>query len=193
MRHALLISFCLSFPLSVRAEVIDRIAAVVDGHIITISDMRQEREILTRLGDKPTEDDAALLQHMIDDYLIETNMTDVSVDATDDEVDTEMRKFGTSSALPLAKVREALRLRIRMRKYFDKRWGESIHPTNEDIRRYYETVFVPAAKERAVTSIPPLESIADSVRKNVFQEALNHEIDIWLEAIRRKSKIEIFK
>ena len=193
MRRALLLLYCLSFPLAMTAEVIDRIAAVVDGHIITTSDMREQREIGAKLGDKPIEDDAALLQKMIDDYLIETNMTDVTVDVTDGEVDAEMQKFGPGSDLPLAKVREAVRLRIRMRKYFDKRWGESIHPTDEDVRHYYETVFLPAAKERGVTAIPPLESIADSIRKNVFQEALNHEIDIWLEAIRRKSKIEIFK
>jgi len=193
MKRVLLLLYCLSFPVAIRAEVIDRIMAVVDGHIITASDARQQREILMRLGNKPIEDDAALLQQMIDDYLIETNTTDITVDVTDGEVDAEMRNFRPGSDLPLAKVREAVRLRIRMRKYFDKRWGEFIHPTDEDIRRYYETVFVPAAKERDVTAIPPLESIADSVRKNVFQEALNHEIDIWLEAIRRKSRIEIFK
>ena len=193
MRRALLLLYCLLFSLPMRAEIIDRIAAVVDGHILTTSDMRQEREILTRLGDKPIEDEAALLQHMIDDYLIETNMTDVTVDVPDDEVDAEMRKFGPNSDFPLAKIREAVRLRIRMQKYFDKRWGESIHPADDDIRRYYESVFVPAAKDRGLTSIPSLESIADSVRNNVFQEALNHEISIWLEAIRRKSKIEIFK
>src|SRR5881409_241685 len=193
MKPVLLLLYCLSSPFAIRAEVIDRIDAVVDGHIITASDMRQQREILMTLGDKPIEDDAGLLQHMIDDYLIETNMTDVTVDVTDDELDAEMRKFGPGSGIPLTKVREAVRLRIRMRKYFDKRWGESIHPTDEDIRRYYESIFVPAARERGLTSIPPLEAMAESVRNNVIQEALNHEIDIWLEAIRRKSKIEIFK
>ncbi len=146
MKRVLLLLYCLSSPLAIRAEVIDRIVAVVDGHIITASDMRQQREIRGTLGDKPIEDEAALLQHVIDDYLIETNMTDVTADVTD-----------------------------------------------EDIRRYYENVFVPAAKERGVAAIPTLESVADSVRNNVFQEALNHEINIWLEAIRRKSKIEIFK
>ncbi len=193
MRRLLLFLYCLSFPLAIRAEIIDRIAAVVDGHIITTSDIRQQREIRTTLGDKPIEDEAAFLQQMIDDYLIETNMTDVTVDVTDDELDAEMRKFAPGSGLPLTKVREVVRLRIRMRKYFDKRWGESIHPTDEDIHRYYQTVFVPAAKERGLTSIPALETIAESVRNNVFQEALNHEINIWLEAIRRKSKIETFK
>jgi hypothetical protein len=193
MTRVLLLLYCLSFPVAIRAEVIDRIMAVVDGHIITASDVRQQHEIRATLGDKPIEDESALLQHLIDDYLIETNITDVTVDVTDGEVDAEMQKFGPGSDLPLAKAREAVRLRIRMRKYFDKRWGESIHPTDEDIRRYYENVFVPAAKERGLATIPTLESIADSIRKNVFQEALNHEIDIWLEAIRRKSKIEIFK
>src|SRR5438132_9001523 len=193
MKRVLLLLYCLSFPVAIRAEVIDRIVAVVDGHIFTASDVRQQREILIGLGDKPIEDEAALLQHMIDDYLIETNMTDITVDVTDTEVDTEMRNFSPGSDLPLARVREAVRLRIRMRKYFDKRWREFIHPTDEDIQRYYENVFVPAAKERGLTAIPPLESVANSVRNNVFQEALNHEIDIWLEAIRRKSKIEIFK
>lgn len=193
MKRVLLLLYCFSFPVTIRAEVIDRIMAVVDGHIIAASDVRQQREILMRLGNKPIEDEAALLQQMIDDYLIETNMTDVTVDVTNGEVDAEMQKFGPGFDVPPAKVREAVRLRIRMRKYFARRWGDSIHPTDEDIRRYYETVFIPAAKERGVTSIPPLESIADSIRKNVFQEALNHEIDIWLEALRRKSKIEIFK
>src|SRR6266581_9218150 len=129
MKRVLLLLYCLSSPLAIRAEVIDRIVAVVDGHIITASDMRQQREIRGTLGDKPIEDEAALLQHMIDDYLIETNMTDITitVDVTDTEVDTEMRNFGPGSDLPLARVREAVRLRIRMRKYFDKRWGESIH------------------------------------------------------------------
>src|SRR5437773_11001902 len=150
MRRTLLLLYCLSFPLAMRAEVIDRIAAVVDGHIITTSDMRQQREIRGTLGDKPIEDEAALLQHVIDDYLIETNMTDVTVDVTDGEVDAEMQKFGPGSDLPLAKVREAVRLRIRMRKYFDKRWGEAIHPTDEDVRHYYETVFLPAANDRPV-------------------------------------------
>src|SRR5207247_10233744 len=193
IKRLLLLLYCLSVPFAIRAEVIDRIVAVVDGHIITASDMRQQREIRGTLGDKPIEDEAALLQHVIDDYLIETNMTDVTVDVTDGEVDAEMRKFGPGSDLPPAKVREAARLRIRMRKYFDKRWRVSIHVTDEDVRHYYETVFLPAAKERGVTAIPPLESIADSIRKNVFQEALNHEIDIWLEAIRSKRKIDIFK
>src|SRR5947199_9718000 len=96
-----------------------------------------------RLGDKPIDDEAALLRQMIDDYLIETNMTDITVDVTDTEVDTELRKFGPGSDLPPARVPEAVRLRIQMRRYFDKRSGGSSHPSDEAIRGYCDTVLVP--------------------------------------------------
>src|SRR2546425_10922630 len=112
MKPGLLLLYCLSSPFAIRAEVIARIVAVVDGHIITASDMRQQREIRGTLGDKPIEDEAALLQHVIDDYLIETNMTDVTADVTDGEVDAEMRKFGPGSDLPPAKVRDRKSTRL---------------------------------------------------------------------------------
>ena len=35
MKRVLLLLYCLSLPFAIRAEVIDRIVAVVDGHIIT--------------------------------------------------------------------------------------------------------------------------------------------------------------
>src|SRR5437773_9063804 len=95
MKRVLLLLYCLSLPFAIRAEVIDRIVAVVDGHIITASDMRQQREIRGTLGDKPIEDEAALLQHVIDDYLIETNMTDVTGDVTYCDIDAELCKFGS--------------------------------------------------------------------------------------------------
>jgi len=194
MKRALLFLCFLSFPAGIRAELLDRMVAVVDGHIITAGDVRQEREILMRLGDKPIEDDKALIQHMIDNYLIETQIADFpGVDVTDADVDTELKNSVSREGVPSNAVREAVRLRIRMRKYFELRFGQFIRPSDEDIRNYYNNVFVPAAKERSVNPIPPLEQVTDLIRSNVFQESLNHEITIWLEAIRRRSSIEVFQ
>jgi len=184
----------LSFALTLHAELLDRMVAVVDGHIITASDVRQEREISMRLGDKPIEDDKALVQHMIDNYLIETQIADFpGVDITDADVDAELKDSVPSEGVPSDAVREKVRLRIRMRKYFELRFGQFIRPSDDDIRNYYNNVFVPAAKERNVNPIPPLDQVTDLIRSNVFQESLNHEITIWLEAIRRRSSIEVFQ
>ena len=46
-KRVFLCFLCLfvAVPVSVRGEVIDRIVAVVEGHLITLSDLRQERPI----------------------------------------------------------------------------------------------------------------------------------------------------
>jgi len=80
-----------------------------------------------------------------------------------------------------------------MQKYFDLRFRQFIRPTNEDLQKYYDDVFVPEWKKRGLNPIPPLTQITDAIRNNVVQEQMNHEIDVWLEAIRARSNIEVFK
>jgi len=188
----LLASGFLLYP--ARAEVIDRIVAVVEGHIITRGDLRQEREIRERLGEKPVEDDKALVQELIDNYLIERQIADYpGADVSNDEVDADLQKSVSREGRPSQAVREATRRRIRRQKYFDLRFRQFIRPSDDDVRKYYEDVFVPEARSRGVNPIPPLNQIVDAVRNNVIEENLNHEINVWLEAIRRRSNIEVFE
>jgi len=197
MKRALYISILLISFLSAgvaRAEIIDKIVAVVEGHIITASDMRQEREIVTRLGEKPVDDEKMLVRQLIDNYLIDTQIADFpGVDVTDADVDSDLEKSVTREGVPSQALREAVRRRIRMRKYFELRFGQFIHASDEDVQKYYNDVFVPAAKERGLNPIPPLSEVSDLIRNNVVQEGLNHEVTIWLEALRRRSNIEVFE
>ena len=191
-------SFCaflwLILVSTAHAEIIDRIVAVIDTHIITLSDLRQEREIRGRLGEKPIEDDKVLAHELIDKYLIESQITDFAdVDVSNDEVDAELQKSIGREGVPSDAVRDTVRRRIRMRKYIDFRFRQSIRPTDEDVRKYYDDVFVPAAKGRGLSPIPPLVQVSDAVRNNVIQESLDHEVNVWLEAIRRRGNIEIFQ
>jgi hypothetical protein len=72
MKH---LSFCMSvlfvFTCSSHSEILDRMIAVVEGHVITLSDVRQEREIRGQLGETFKGDDNALAREMIDNYLID--------------------------------------------------------------------------------------------------------------------------
>ena len=90
-------------------------------------------------------------------------------------------------------MREVIRKRIQMAKYFDVRFRQFLRASDEEIRKYYDEVFVPEAKARGLNPIPPLEQVADVIPKNVIEEKLDHEVKIWLEAIRRRSDIEIFE
>ena len=65
---------------------LDKIVAVVDGRIITLSDVRQESAVRSVLGETTIEDDA-LVQQIIEGYLIESQLAGFpGIDVTDEEV-----------------------------------------------------------------------------------------------------------
>jgi hypothetical protein len=178
-----------------QAEVIDRIVAVVEGHIITLSDLRQERDIRTQLGDRPIEDNHILAGQIIETYLVEMQIADYpDIDVSDTEVAADLEKVRARAMNPSPALRNAVRQRIRFQKFFDMKFRQLIRPTDEEIRKYYEEVFVPEARNRGLQSVPPLTNaeMANAVRENVIQERLDHEVTVWVEAIRRRSNIEIF-
>lgn len=184
--------FWLLVPFSY-AEIIDRVVAVVGGRIITLSDVRQEREIRRMLGEQPINDDAALIKELVERALIETQMADFpGIEVTEEEVDVELRKPEDRTTAP-ARMRDAIRTRLRMAKYFEVRFRQFIRASDDEVRKYYEEVLIPEAKNRGVTAIPALEQVADAVRKNVIEEKLNHDVDNWLESVRRRSDVEIFE
>jgi hypothetical protein len=216
MKHkglCILVSWCL--VLTVRAEVIDRIVAVVDGQIITLSDLRQERVIRVQLGEKPIDDDRMLAKELIDRRLIEKQIADYpNIEVTSDEVSDDLRKLNlflvtdprNRNAVVVADaqgrildatldIRDSVSRRIRIQKFFDMKFRAMIRPAEDAIRKYYDEVFVPAARSRGLDQIPPLTDteMAAAIRDNVIQESLDHEVDVWLEAIRRRSKIEVFE
>lgn len=178
------------------AEVIDRIVAVVDGHIITLSDVRKERELRGQLGDKADRDDRTVARQLVDNYLIEQQLVDYpNIDVTDAEVEADLNKVDSGPGVTSASVRDAIRRRIRMQKYFDLRFRQMISPTTEEIRKYYDDVFMPEAVSRGLQPIPSLTDpgMANAIRQNVIQESLDRQVDTWLGALRGRSKIEIFE
>jgi hypothetical protein len=193
---ALCVFVSLWFTFSGYAEVIDRVVAVVEGHVITLSDLRQERQIRAQLGEESNDEDAALTKQLVDNFLIERQIADYpNLDVTDAEVDSDLEKFNLSANRASDALRNAVRQRIRMQKFFDMRFRQFIRPTDDEIRKYYDEVFLPEARARGMQSIPPLTDpeMAKGIRENVIQENLNHEVDGWLKAIRRRSNVEVFQ
>jgi hypothetical protein len=183
------------FGLTCQAEVIDRIVAIVNGHLVTLSDVRQERETRALLGEAPL-DDTTLAKQIVDNYLIEEQIADYpNIEVPNSEVDAYFQKSDRRPSTIPESLRNAVRQRIRVQKFFEVKFRESIQATDDEVRKYYEEVFVPEAQKRGVQPIPPLtdKEVAEAVRENVVQESLDHEVGVWLEAIRRRSKVEVLQ
>ena len=183
--------FWLMAPL--HAETLDKIVAVVDGRLITLSDVRQESAVRNLLGEKAINDDA-VVQQLIEGHLIESQLAGYpGINVTDDEIAEALSKVQKKDGVSPGALHDAVLRRMRTARYFDVRFRQFLTPSDQDVRKYYDEIFVPEARTRGMNPIPPLEQVQDAIRKNVLEEQLDHEVSIWLEAVRRRSNIEILK
>ncbi len=178
---------------ALHAEVIDRILAVVQNRIITLSDVRQERSIQLALAETATKDDAAILEELIDIYLIEAQIAQFpGIEVDEADVEAELNKIPDRKGIAVNDLRQGIRRRLEASRYFDLRFRQFINTSEVEIQKYYDEVFAPEARRRGLDPIPPLQDVARLATNNVVEEKLAHEIEIWLATVRQGSDIETF-
>jgi parvulin-like peptidyl-prolyl isomerase len=174
-----------------QAEVIDKIAAVVDGRIITLSDIRKEHQIGAVLGD-PVETDDVQLKSLIDRALLEGEMAQVpGLDVSESEIDERMKSIQDLRGMALPDIRNAISQRIQRDRYKRQRYRQFIVVSNEDIRIEYESVFVPEAKRRGI-DVPDLSQVQNEIQEILFESKVSEEIETSLISLRARSNIEVF-
>jgi len=175
------------------AQIIDRMKAVVNNHIITLSDVNREKVVREVLGYKGPNDDKSILQDLIDAQIIEDEITQsANVDVTEEAVDREFSKISDYRGLPASVIRDALRRRLRADQFFDIRFRQVVRVTDDEIQQYYQDRFVPEAQKSGMNPIPPLAQVTESVQKNIIEEKTVQEVDKWLATNRQRSDVEIF-
>jgi peptidyl-prolyl cis-trans isomerase SurA len=112
MRRILLL--CL-LPLAARAEIKDRIAAVVNGQPITLSDVEERvAPELARLPPGPAGEAQRkqvlhqALESLIDERLVESEATSLGIDISDDELQRLIEQLAKQNNMDLSQFRDAL-------------------------------------------------------------------------------------
>jgi len=138
----LLFIFHFSFFITaapVRAEIIDRILAVVSGDLITLSDLTAARDLGLQTADGAADPTRAILSKLIDRELVLAEVErygppEPSPEAIDAEVQQVRARFATTSAyadalrrsgIDEAHLRETLRQDLRIRAYEDQRFASA--------------------------------------------------------------------
>jgi hypothetical protein len=174
-----------------RAEVVDKIVAVVDGRIITLSDVRKEHQVQEVLGD-PSETDDELIQSMIDRTLMEGEMAQFpSLEVSDDEVDERMKAISDLKGVAPEEIRNAVIRKIQRRRYLELRYRQFVVVTNDEIEKEYETIFVPEAKRRGL-AVPDLKTVEDDIRMILVEKKMSEEVETSLMTLRERSNYEVF-
>ena len=134
-----------------RAEVIDRILAVVDTQIVTLSDARAALRFALVPEDVSADPIAAVLQRLIDRRLMLAEVdryappepTPAAVDAAVAVIERrfkdtlEMEIALNQSAMSREELRRYVRDTLRLETYFQQRFSTVVQPSEDEILRYY--------------------------------------------------------
>ena len=185
---AVLLGICLSTVLC--GEIVDRIVAVVNGRIITSSDIQKEHRIQLALGD-PEQTDPEALDSLIDRYLMEEEMSQYpGLDVAEADVEQRMKLVTDTHGLSQADLRTAILQKFQRRQYLYVRFGQFIVVSNEEIETFYNNEFVPEAKRRGETP-PELSQVATQIRQYITDLKQGQELEGSLKELRNRSTTAI--
>jgi len=181
---------CLIAAPSLGADVINRVAAVVDNQVITLFEIETVANAMIASAQQadpnatPAEREAAaiaikqqVLQQMIEQKLIESEVKRLGIEVTEGEIDSYVERVKKSNnysdeafanalraeGLTMLDFRERVKMEILRERYVNFRMRDKLQVRDEDIRAYYEN-------NRDQFSAEPIVRIAE-IRFNVPPEA----------------------
>jgi len=206
---ALLVS-ALTLTIAGRAEVVDRIVATVNGHIILQSDwdeaLRYEALLNGRTVSQFTEDERrAVLDRLVDQELLGEQMKSALFQhaseseaaariadarkqypeaATDAGWHAVLERFQLTEKELLSHVQQ----QIDLLRLVDAHLRPAVQIDSKSIEAYYRDKFVPQLKQSGAGEVP-LQEVSGKIRELLTEEKVNALLVSWLQSLRSESKL----
>jgi hypothetical protein len=201
----------LTTVLSVGAgEVIDRIVATVNGHIILLSDwedsLRYEAFSSGRPLDRMTVDDRkSALDHLIDQELLREQLKDSDVlhPSSEDvaqrvveirkqypEAETELgwRRLLDSHRLSEEYLKNRVAAELDLMRLVDARLRPSVTVDSKSIESYYREELLPQLRQSGGQNVP-LAAVTAKIKELLTQKKISQLLTAWLQDLRAGSEI----
>jgi peptidyl-prolyl cis-trans isomerase SurA len=212
MTFALLLVGLSLTPLHATAEVIDRIIAAVNAHVILQSDLDEalcyEALLTYRSLAQFTDDDRrVVLDRLIDQELLREQMKSADfAHATDAEVNARLAE--ARKQYPQAASDEAwhallaqyhlterdllahVRQQIDVMRLVDARLRPGVQIDSKSIEAYYRDQFVPRLKQSGLSDVP-LAEVSAKIRELLTQEKVSELLVSWLQTLRSEGQVHI--
>lgn len=182
----------LSLSPTLRAEIVDKIVAVVGSEVITLSDLR-EFEKMTGKSQKE------LLQDAIQHILLKQEIERLGITASNDELSNALRGILRQNQISLEALRqelakkgiafdqyrESLREEIKKGKFIGQFISPKVTLTDTDLEEAQEDK---KGKKLSTLSVEEREKLKEEVFEAKLKEELNH----YLRSVRERTYIETF-
>ena len=199
--------FALLLALPAAAVTVDRIAAVIDGQVLTVSEIAQMVEIrfFPRLGDNEDDYRREVLDALIAQALRYRDVErfgaqDIPRDTIEARLVEIRKRFPTEAELDAAlarteltpdELRALIKRQLQVEAYIQERFAPMVFVTNEEIEEYYRGPWSEQRRARGL-AVPPLASVRDEVRAALRSSRLQAEIDKWTSQLRARANVDVY-
>jgi hypothetical protein len=194
-----------------RAQVVDRMVAVVNRHVILESELDQATRVEFLLQAKSIErltyaDRTAVMERLIDRSLLDQQIVNPAMlDPATEEVKAKIEEVregipGASSdqrwkaildgyGLTQQDVEEQLGSQFRILRFIDLRFRGLVRVDKEAIAAYYQDHFLPEVRRRNASE-PKLSEVSDKIEQILAQQRIDDLLNSWLKTLRAQAHIE---
>ena len=203
--RSLILICLLSLPIS--AVTVDRIAAVIDRQVLTVSEVTQMVEIrfFPRVSEREDDHRRDVLDSLIAQAL---RFRDVerfgAQDIPSDTIEARLKviqgrfanetEFAAALAraeLTLEEVRALVKRQLQVEAYIQERFAPLVFVSAEDIEAYYRGAWSTQRRERGL-SVPPLDQVRDEIRLALRGTRVDDEIEKWTAQLRERANVDVY-
>ena len=201
----LLALFLIALP--VAAVTVDRIAAVIDRQVLTVSEVAQMVEIRFFPRTSQSEDDhrrdvldALIAQALRYRDVERFGAQDIPLDTIEARVLEMQRRFASEAEfvaalaraeLTLDEVRALVKRQLQVEAYVQERFAPLVFVAPEEIEEYYRGPWTAQRRERGL-GVPPLEQVREEVRLAVRATRVEGEIEKWTGQLRERANVDVY-
>lgn len=205
MRRSLALLALLSLPAS--AAIVDRIAAVIDRQVLTVSEVTQM--VTIRFFPRTSESvddhrrdvlDALIAQALRFRDVERFGAQDIPKDTIEARLQEIQRRFAgeaefnaalAKAELTLDEVRALVKRQLQVEAYVQERFAPLVFVSQEDLEAYYRGPWSAQRRERGLP-VPPLEEVREEVRLAVRATRVEDEIEKWTAQLRERANVDIY-
>ena len=198
----------LFFPLRVWGEVVDQVAALVEGEVVTSSEIQQLVQYKGwQMSEEPDERrdlyltvlDQIINQKLISRDAQHTPGIQISQEDVDRQLQAYQRRFSSrdqfqgkleSMEMTESSLRNLIRRELTVWRFVQTRFEPFIIVMPPQIQEYYDQILVPELAQTGAP-LPTLDLVREQIREILILEKTNQEMDRWVKNMRGKAQVSV--
>ena len=196
------------FLLATSATTIDRIAALVDRQVVTVSEISQMAQIRF-FPRQPGQTDDDYRHNILESLIAQAlrfrdverfGAEDVSKDSIEARLLQIQQRFGSpaeftvalqQTELTLDEVRTLIKRQLQVESYIQERFAPMIPVSTEEIEKYYSGPWSQQRRARGLP-VPSLAEVQEEIRGLLKSTRLQEEVARWTTQLRSRANVDIY-